>query len=57
MRSSIASLTGIIRNLLPYWLSRYPSHPLAGMPLIDAAKEVLAYGVAGDEMALKVFEQ
>jgi glucokinase len=54
---SIASLTGIVRNLLPYWLSRYPSHPLAGMPLPDAAKEVRAYGVAGDEMALKVFEQ
>ena len=54
---SIASLTGIIRNLLPYWLSRYPSHPLAGLPLADAAKEVRAYGVSGDEMALNVFEQ
>ena len=26
---SIASLSGIERNLLPYWLTRYPDHPLA----------------------------
>ena len=25
---SVASLTGIERNLLPYWLTRYPDHPL-----------------------------
>ena len=54
---SIASLAGILRNLLPYWLGRYPSHPLAGLPLPDAAKEVRSYGVQGDEMALKLFEQ
>ena len=54
---SIASLTGIVRNLLPYWLGRYPDHPLAGMPIAQAAREVRAYGVDGDELALKVFEQ
>lgn len=54
---SIASLTGITRNLLPYWLTRYPSHPLAAMPLLDAAKEVRSYGVQGDELALRLFEQ
>ncbi|MDQ3691119.1 MAG: ROK family protein [Chloroflexota bacterium] len=54
---SFASLTGIVRNLLPYWLSRYTDHPLAGMPILDAAKAVRSYGVNGDEMALEVFEQ
>lgn len=54
---SVASLTGIVRNLLPYWLSRYPEHPLAGMPLADAAKAVRAHGEAGDDMARRVFAQ
>ena len=27
---SLASLTGIARNLLPYWLTRYPEHPIGG---------------------------
>ena len=54
---SLASLTGILRNLLPYWLTRYPSHPLAAVPLAQAAREVRGYGMNGDEMALKVFEQ
>ncbi len=54
---SFASLTGIVRNLLPYWLTRYPDHPLAAMPILDAAKAVRGYGVKGDELALHVFEQ
>ena len=54
---SVASLTGIRRNLLPYWLSRYPQHELAGRPIDDAAKELRSYGERGDEMARKVFEQ
>lgn len=54
---SFASLTGIVRNLLPYWLSRYPDHPLAAMPVLDAARAVRGYGIDGDEMALAVFEQ
>ncbi|ASW53973.1 ROK family protein [Plantactinospora sp. KBS50] len=55
---SIASLTGIVRNLLPYWLSRYPDHPLAALgPTVEAAKQVRGYGVAGDEMALRIFGQ
>ena len=54
---SLASLTGIVRNLLPYWLTRYPRHPLAAMPMAQAAKEVRTYGMQGDEMALKLFEQ
>jgi glucokinase len=54
---SVASLSGIRRNLLPYWLSRYPQHDLAGRPIDDAAKELRSYGERGDEMARKVFEQ
>jgi predicted NBD/HSP70 family sugar kinase len=54
---SVASLTGIVRNLLPYWLSRHPDHPLAALPLAEAAKAVRAYGEAGDEMARHLFEQ
>jgi predicted NBD/HSP70 family sugar kinase len=54
---SLASLTGIVRNLLPYWLTRYPEHPLAALPIAQAAKDVRAYGVDGDEMALRLFDQ
>jgi glucokinase len=55
---SVASLTGIVNNLLPYWLSRFPDHELARVkPLAAAAKLVRGYGEAGDPMALKIFEQ
>ena len=54
---SVASLTGIVRNLLPYWLGREPGHPLAAMPIVEAAKAVRSYGEAGDELALRLFEQ
>lgn len=54
---SFASLTGIVRNLLPYWLSRYPEHPLAAIPIAQAAAQVRTYAANGDEMALQVFEQ
>ena len=54
---SIASLSGIQNNLLPFWLTRYQSHPLAALPLVAAAKEVRGYAQRGDEMALKIFEQ
>ncbi|MBA2769757.1 MAG: ROK family protein [Sporichthyaceae bacterium] len=54
---SIASLTGILNNLLPYWLSGHPDHPLAAMPTAAAAKAVRGLAADGDELALKVFEQ
>ena len=54
---SVASLTGIRRNLLPYWLTQYPQHELVGMPIDDAAKALRGFGERGDEMARKVFEQ
>ncbi len=54
---SVASLTGIERNLLPYWLSQYPGHELARVPPAIAAKLVRGFGEAGDPMARKIFEQ
>jgi predicted NBD/HSP70 family sugar kinase len=54
---SVASLSGIQNNLLPFWLTKYPSHPLAALPIPAAAKEVRGYAQRGDEMALKIFEQ
>ncbi len=54
---SVASLTGIHKNLLPYWLTRYPDHELAGVEPLDAAKQVRRFGERRDEMALRIFEQ
>jgi glucokinase len=55
---SFASLTGIKKSLLPYWLSRYPDHPLHKAESVNAAaKEVRGLAEAGDEMALKIFGQ
>jgi glucokinase len=54
---SVASLTGIQRNLLPYWLSRFPGHELAEVPLAKAAKLVRGYAERGDRMALEIFRQ
>lgn len=54
---SVASLTGIERNLLPYWLTLFPDHELAKLPLPDAAKRVRSYGEKGDPLALRIFEQ
>lgn len=54
---SVASLTGIEKNLLPYWLTQFPGHELARQPASLAAKLVRGYGEAGDPLALKIFEQ
>jgi glucokinase len=54
---SFASLTGIQNNLLPYWLSKYPGHDLAGEPISSAAKKVRGYAESGDQMALAIFGQ
>ncbi len=54
---SVASLTGIRNNLLPYWLTRYPNHELASRPIADAAKSLRGFAEHGDEMALHVFRQ
>jgi len=54
---SVASLSGIAMNLLPYWLTQFPDHPLADVDLRQAAKQVRSLGEGGDALALKVFEQ
>ena len=54
---SVASLTGIELNLLPYWLSRYPDHDLHQEPPARAAKLVRSYGEKGDPLARRIFEQ
>jgi len=54
---SVASLTGIKKNLLPFWLSRFPDHPLAAEPIEKAAKQLRSYGEKEDPLALAVFAQ
>lgn len=54
---SVASLTGIRNNLLPYWLAKYPGHPLAALGVDEAALALRTWAVEGDEMARKVFAQ
>ncbi len=36
---SVASLSGIENNLLPYWLTRYPDHPLAAEDSISSGRQ------------------
>ena len=55
---SVASLTAIEKNLLPFWLTRYPDHELRkAESLAKAAKLVRGYGERGDPLALAIFEQ
>jgi glucokinase len=55
---SFASLSGIIANLLPYWLTRFPDHELAAVADVrQAAKMVRGYGEAGDQLAREIFRQ
>lgn len=54
---SVASLTAISMNLLPYWLSRFPGHPLGEMNIVGAARALRSYGERGDPLARAVFEQ
>jgi predicted NBD/HSP70 family sugar kinase len=55
---SVASLTGIEKNLLPYWLTRFPGHELhAAGPARQAAALVRGYASAGDPMAREIFRQ
>ena len=52
---SIASLTGIELNLLPYFLPRYPGHPLASLPAKESAKKIRGMAEKGDEMSREIF--
>jgi glucokinase len=52
---SVCSLTAIERTLLPLLLADYPSHPLADVPVAQAAKQVRGYAERGDEMCRTIF--
>ena len=54
---SIASLSAIERNLLPYWLTRYPDHELASLDPTTAAKLVRSHAEKGDALARSIFTQ
>ena len=55
---SVASLTGIERNLLPYWLTQFDGHELGRVESpAKAAQLVRDYGERGDPLALRIFEQ
>jgi predicted NBD/HSP70 family sugar kinase len=54
---SVASLTGIEKNLLPYWLTRFLDHELAAVDPHTAAKRVRSLGEQGDPLAMEIFEQ
>jgi glucokinase len=55
---SVASLTGIQRNLLPYWLTRFENHELSRVvDTKEAARLVRVYGEKGDPLARRIFEQ
>ncbi|HEV7934011.1 MAG TPA: ROK family protein [Actinomadura sp.] len=55
---SVASLTGIENNLLPFWLTRFDGHELARAESPGkAAKLVRGHAERRDPLALKIFEQ
>ena len=54
---SVASLSGIANNLLPFWLTRYPDHPLSQLDVAVAAPLVRRFAEQGDELARRIFEQ
>jgi len=52
---SLCSLTGIERNILPYFLPRYPGHDLAKLDPHEAAKLVRCLADKGDPLCKEVF--
>jgi glucokinase len=52
---SLCSLTAIEKNILPYFLPRYPGHELAKMDLHQAAKLVRGRAEKGDPLCREVF--
>jgi predicted NBD/HSP70 family sugar kinase len=52
---SLCSLTAIERNLLPYFLPRYPGHELAKLPPHQAAKLVRGLADKGDPLCKEIF--
>jgi len=58
---SVASLTGIEKNLLPYWLTRFPQHELGRVAGAEsahaAALKVRKLAETGDELGRAIFAQ
>ena len=52
---SVCSLTAIRRTLLPYFLPRYPEHPLGKMEIGQAAKLVRGFAEKGDPLCRDIF--
>ncbi len=52
---SLCSLTAIEKNILPYFLPRYPGHELAKLDLHQAAKLVRGLADKGDPLCKDVF--
>ena len=52
---SLCSLTAIERNILPYFLPRYPGHELAKMDLHQAAKLVRGLAEKDDPLCKEIF--
>jgi glucokinase len=52
---SLCSLTAIEKNILPYFLPRYPGHELAKLDLHQAAKVVRGLAEKGDALCREVF--
>jgi glucokinase len=56
---SWASLAGIRKNLLPYYLKKYPDHPLWQVAETggERAKQVRSFGEQGDQAARLIFRK
>jgi glucokinase len=52
---SLCSLTAIEKNILPYFLPRFPGHELSKMDLHQAAKLVRGLADDGDPLCMEVF--
>jgi glucokinase len=52
---SLCSLTGIERNLLPYFLPRFPGHALGKVEPRQAAKQVRGMAEKGDPLCKEIF--
>jgi glucokinase len=52
---SLCSLTAIERNLLPYYLLKYPGHELGKVDVHQAAKAVRGLADQGDPMCKEIF--
>jgi glucokinase len=52
---SLCSLTAIEKNILPYFLPRYPGHELAKVDIHQAAKLVRGLADKGDALSREVF--